>query len=111
MAFQLQQSEFFLSDVELQFRWYLQAGGPDLARHYRVAVQATLVNLLKQPESGRLRFPNDHELHGIRSCQLLKPFHRHLLFYRLVDNLITLERTIHGARDLSRRIKEPPAIS
>lgn len=105
---QLQQSEYFLADFEAQFRWYLQAGGPELAKLYRAAMQTTLVKLCQQPETGRVRFPKDIELQGMRSCLLVKPFHRHLLFYRLAPEWVIVERTIHGARDLPRRLKEPP---
>jgi len=106
---QLLQSEYFLTDFETQFRWYFQAGGPELAKLYRAAMQTTLVKLCRQPETGRLRFPHDNELQGMRSCQLVKPFHRHLLFYRLAPEEVIVERTIHGARDLPKRLKEPPA--
>lgn len=106
MAFQIQQSDCFPADVEAQFRWYLEAGGAELAMRYVTAVEATLAKLLKQPETGRLRFPNDTKLQGIRSCLVIKPFDRHLIFYRIEGDCIILVRTIHGARDLPKCLKE-----
>jgi len=56
MPLTLHQSGCFLADVETQFRWYLAEAGPEVARRYRLAVQATLAKLIKIPGLGRLRF-------------------------------------------------------
>ncbi len=108
MPLSLQQSEHFLTDVENQFRWYLEEAGVDVARRYRAAVQATLLKLLARPGQGRRRFATDPELKGLRCCLVVKPFHKQLLFYRVEGESLVLERTIHGARNLPRRLKEPP---
>jgi toxin ParE1/3/4 len=108
MPLTLRQSRFFLADVEAQFRWYLTEAGPEVAQRYRLAVQATLARLIELPDIGRLRFADDPELIGLRSCTAIKPFNRQLLFYRVVGETLIAERTIHGARDLPRRLKEPP---
>jgi len=103
MPLTLHQSSFFLADAESQFRWYLAEAGPEVAQRYRLAVQATLARLV-----GRLRFADDPELTGLRSCTVIRPFNKQLLFYRVVGEMLIAERTIHGARDLPRRLKEPP---
>ena len=41
MPLSLQQSDYFLADVEIQFRWYLEKADLEVARRYRIAVQAT----------------------------------------------------------------------
>ena len=97
-----------MADVEVQFRWYLAEAGPEVARRYRQAVQATLAKLLQIPDLGRPRFTGDPELAGMRSCTVIKPFGKQLLFYRVVGETLIAERTMHGARDLPRRLKEPP---
>lgn len=108
MPLTLRQSGCFLAEVETQFRWYLAEAGPEVARRYRLAVQATLAKLIQLPDLGRLRFADDPELTGMRSCPVLKPFDQQLLFYRVIGDALIAERTLHGARDLPRRLKEPP---
>ena len=108
MPLTLRQSGCFLADVETQFRWYLAEAGPEVARRYRLAVQATLAKLIQIPDLGRLRFAGDPELTGMRSCTVIKPFNKQLLFYRVVGDMLVAERTMHGARDLPRRLKELP---
>ena len=107
MPLNLQQSDHFLADVERQFRWYLEKADVEVARRYRAAVQATLRKLLARPEQGRRRFAKDPDLKGLRSCLVVKPFHKQLLFYRVEGEWLMVERTIHGARNLPRRLKEP----
>lgn len=108
MPLRLEQSEYFLADVEAQFRWYLEKGGVDVARRYRVAVQATLARLHQLPDIGRPRFHEDAELTGLRSVQVVKPFNNQLLFYRVAGEVLIVERTMHGSRDLPRRLKQSP---
>jgi plasmid stabilization system protein ParE len=108
MPLTLHQSDSFLADVESQFRWYLAEAGLEIARRYRLAVQATLAKVLAWPDLGRLRFADDPALKGMRSCPLIKPFGKQLLFYRVVNDWLIAERTMHGARDLPRRLKQPP---
>jgi toxin ParE1/3/4 len=108
MPLTLQQSACFLADVEIQFRWYFEKADLEVARRYRQAVGATILKLQQRPGLGRPRFQNDPELKSLRCCLLVKPFARHLLFYRVTDECLLLERTMHGARDLPRRLKQPP---
>ena len=71
MPLTLRQSGFFLADAETQIRWYLAEAGPEVARRYRLAVQATLAKLIQIPDLGRLRFADDAELAGMRSCTVI----------------------------------------
>ena len=108
MPLRLEQSEYFISDAEQQFRWYFEQAGSDVAHRYRLALQATITQLLHTPEMGRPRFRDDPQMAGLRSVLLIRPFQKQLLFYRITDAALVMERTIHGARDLPRRLKEPP---
>ena len=108
MPLTLQQSDYFLADVEIQFRWYLDQAHVEVARRYRKAVQATLAKLQGRPEAGGRRFAHDPDLKGVRCCLVVKPFAKQLIFYRVVGETLVMERTIHGARDLPRRLKQPP---
>jgi toxin ParE1/3/4 len=111
MPLTLQQSDYFLADIEIQFRWYLDKADAEVARRYRKAVQATMLKLQERPEAGRLRFKNDPDLKGVRCCLVVKPFAKQLLFYRVEGEALVMERTIHGARDLPRRLKQAPGAN
>jgi plasmid stabilization system protein ParE len=37
-----------------------------------------------------------------------RPFHRHLIFYRYDAEMVYILRVMHGARNLGRRLREPP---
>jgi plasmid stabilization system protein ParE len=38
----------------------------------------------------------------------LRPFHRHVLFYEIVNDEVILRRVLHGHRHLPQRLLEPP---
>jgi plasmid stabilization system protein ParE len=98
----IHRSEEFEADLERQFRWYLLETGLDdtdalaLATRFAQSVDSTLERLRLNPEIGRLRFRMDAELTGTRSWRILKPFHRFLVFYRIRENIISVERLLEG---------------
>jgi len=94
-------------DMTLQYRWYLENAGMDVAERYLAAVDATIHSLASQPGLGIRRHFAAPELACIRSFQVRKPFDQHLLFYWDGD-ILRIERVMHGARDLPRRLLEKP---
>jgi plasmid stabilization system protein ParE len=38
------------------------------------------------------------------------PFRKHLIFYRYDGTAVSIERVVHGARDLALRLTESPDI-
>ena len=100
MKLALQRSEDFNRDFDLQYRWYLE--------RYLDAMLVTLRLLATQPDLGRRRKFRHPDLQGIRSFRLAAPFEAHLLFYRHNSAELFAERLMHGARDLPRRLVEPP---
>jgi toxin ParE1/3/4 len=104
----LQQSPWFEADFRRQVDWYRDEAGPDVAERFVNAVETTLRILAREPGLGRLRFANLPTLTGIRSARVQRPFHRLLVFYRYDAKSLFAERLIHGARDLPRRLQEPP---
>lgn len=64
-------------------------------------------SLASQPGLGIRRHFAAPELARIRSIQVRKPFDQHLVFYWDGDTL-RIERVMHGARDLPRRLLEEP---
>ncbi|WP_395742920.1 type II toxin-antitoxin system RelE/ParE family toxin [Prosthecobacter sp.] len=95
-------------DMALQHRWYLEnAEDEEVAERYLMAVDQTIQRLAAHPELGLRRHFQSSELAGIRSFQAARPFHKHLIFYQAEDHL-SIERIMHGARDLPRRLLEEP---
>ena len=108
MSLALQKADAFLEDFALQALWYVRQAGDEVARRFQQAVESRLRLLCEQPGLGRLRRFNHSKLHGLRSFALERPFQQVLIFYR--EDGVTLQavRLIHGARDLPRRLAEPP---
>jgi plasmid stabilization system protein ParE len=108
MSLIIHQSNYFWADLQGQVDWYRDCAGSELAAAYVDAIQATLQQLARAPGLGRLRFRDWPELAGLRSWRVQKPYHRHLIFYRFDEQTLFAERAIHGARDLPRRLLQPP---
>lgn len=92
-------------DLALQHQWYLKEAGADVAESYLLAVDETLRMLATQPDIGFLRRFKATELQGVRSIAIRGSFRRHLIFYRDGERL-SIERVMHGARDLPQRLLE-----
>jgi hypothetical protein len=61
-----------------------------------------------QPDLGRPRHFRHRDLPGLRSFPVEHPFENLLIFYRANDETLDAIRLMHGARDLPRRLREPP---
>ena len=88
--------------------WYRDHANAEIAERYVDAVEATLKTLAETPGLGRPRFREWPKLAGLHSWPVRKPYHRHLIFYRFDDRTLFAERVLHGARDLPRRLRQPP---
>lgn len=110
MNLQLQRSDAFIADFEQQARWYVQEAGVVVARRYLSALDATLTPHCQQPGLGRVRRFRHPLLKGIRSFRVNPPFNLHLVFYRHDSTTLYAELVMHGARDLPRRLVEPPEL-
>jgi toxin ParE1/3/4 len=108
MTLALHRSDDFNRDFDLQYRWYLEQAGEAVAERYLNAVVVTLRLLATQPDLGRRRKFRHPDLGGICSFRLASPFGAHLIFYRHSSAELSAERLMHGARDLPRRLIEPP---
>jgi toxin ParE1/3/4 len=93
--------------MTLQYRWYLEQADLDVAERYLLAVHETIQTIAERPDRGTGRHFQSPELAGIRSIQVRRPFDKHLLFYQAGDHL-SIERVMHGARDLPHRLVEEP---
>lgn len=101
-------TEGFNADFDAQNRWYLEHAGEEVAGKFLSAVKITLRSLAAQPDLGRLRKFGHPALGNLRSFQVARPFNRMLIFYRTSEEGITAWRLMDGARDLPRRLAEPP---
>ena len=106
----IRKSAFFLTDLETQFRWYELEAGWEVAWRYLLAADQTLDRLAEHADLGRLRHFSHPELQGLRSFLVTRPFNRHLIFYRHDDAKLYAVRIMHGARDLPRRLRQPPGV-
>ncbi len=96
------------ADLTHQYRWYLDNANAEVAERFLKAYDVTVGKLARQPGLGRARKFRAPELAGIRSYPVGERFGVHLIFYRDSGNALSVERVMHGARDLPRRLLEPP---
>ncbi len=108
MSLALHKASQFETDVVFQFEWYHAKAGEAVAWRFFDAVDSTLLGLTRQPGLGKATRFRHPELHGLRSFRVHAPFDAHLIFYRTTEHMLSVERLMHGARDLPRRLREPP---
>ena len=104
----VRQAQAFTADFDGLFAHYTEAAGVEIARRFQAALDVTLVKLSAQPDLGRPRHFRHPDWAGLRSVALGRPFGVILVFYRANDETLDAVRLMHGARDLPRRLREPP---
>ena len=108
MNLAIEKAEFFKQDYAKRFTWYVDEAGPEIARRFQAALDQSLNQLARQPDLGRVRHFRNPRLQGLRSLPVERPFNRILIFYRASGNVLQAVRLMHSARDLPRRLVEPP---
>lgn len=108
MSLQIEVSDLAVEDVTLQFAWYLRHADVDVANGYQAALKATFEKIARSPGLGRLRRFAHPELTGLHSITAGRPFDRFVVYYRADSRVLSIERVIHGMRDLPRRLLDPP---
>ena len=108
MSLLLERADFFNSDFDLQYRWYLAEAGEAIAERYLAALHETLRLLVRQPGLGRQCRFRHPKLERLRVFHIRPPFDKHLIFYRYDQTTLFAERVMHGARVLPRRLLQPP---
>jgi toxin ParE1/3/4 len=106
MSLELQISDRARNDLAGQYSWYLEQANAEIAERYLDAFYASVLLLAAHPGLGRARKFRDAVLSGIRSFPMEGSFGVHLIFYRADALVLSIERVMHGARDLPRRLLE-----
>lgn len=105
----IQKTPLYHADVTNQFGWYFDEAGEELAWRFFHASDLTLDKLARQPDLGRRRKFRHPMLRDLYSFRVEPPFQKILIFYRVNGNVLEAWRLMHGARDLPRRLLEPPS--
>lgn len=103
-------SAFFHLDVTNQFGWYCEKVGEELSWRFFNAADSTLMKVAGQPDLGAIRRFRNPLLRGLRPIAVESPFDKFLIFYRMDEHTLEAWRLMHGARDLPRRLLEPPGF-
>jgi toxin ParE1/3/4 len=104
----LRLSDDFLADLNLQTDWYVRKAGVAKAEEFGDAVDNAIQRVARFPSVGIVWDRPEPELTGFRYLVLDRPFNRFLLFYRVTETSLEIERVIHGMRDLPRRFLDRP---
>jgi toxin ParE1/3/4 len=108
MSLAIQRASCFIADFEIQFAWYVEKAGVEVAWRFQSALDESLRKLSERPDLGRIRHFANPKLRGLRSYGVERPFKKLLIFYRVEDNYLQVIRLMHSARDLPRRLAEAP---
>jgi plasmid stabilization system protein ParE len=104
MSLELEISDRAQNDLAKQYSWYVKHATADVAERYLSAFYASALRLASHPGLGRTRKFQASELSGIRSFPMEGSFGVHLIFYRADVMILSIERIMHGARDIPRRL-------
>jgi plasmid stabilization system protein ParE len=110
MSLKIRRSDWFVGDLEHYAAWYQREAGWEVAERFLRAVGTTLLRLADMPGLGHPTRFTAPVLRNLRVCAVERPFEKHLIFYRFEETTLYVERSIHGARDLPRRLRQPPGI-
>lgn len=95
------------ADLTHQYRWFLDNGGVEIAERFLCAFDTMVAKLQTMPSLGRMRRFRSPELAGMHSFAVGDNFGAHLIFYRASESVLSIERVMHGARDLEQWLTQP----
>ena len=107
----VRRADDFITDAELQFEWYAEHAGWEVADSYLAAVASTCALIGRQPLLGPIAALKHTRLAKWRFFVVIRPFHRHVIFYELSDDSVIVRRILHGHRYRQKRLLEPPGRS
>ena len=98
----------FREDLRLQAAWYAGRKDEALGMRYATAVIEAVETLLVNPHLGIKCDFRSRKLKELRRILVDRPFHTHLIFYRIEGEDLVAARVISGYRDLQRRLLQAP---
>jgi toxin ParE1/3/4 len=84
---------------------YIGEDNIEAAERFLDAVENELAKLAEMPGMGTRREFTRPELQGIRSWRV-KGFENYLIFYRVTEQALIVQRVLHGARDIEKALGE-----
>jgi toxin ParE1/3/4 len=87
---------------------HLAAGPPELPGRFLQAVRATLSGLRDLPGKGRALASDHPRLTGFR-YYTVNGFRNYVIYYRVIGNVMRIERVLHGARDRDQLLPGEPS--
>ena len=104
----LRKADDFIADIEGQFDWYVVNASWEVAERYLDAVAAACALLASHPLLGPVLRSAHPRLQGWRFFVVFPPFNKHVIFYEVTADDVLMRRTLHGHRNLPRRLLESP---
>jgi toxin ParE1/3/4 len=101
MSVALTRSPEYLRDIVGILQYFIDKYSPATALKFGKCVEKTLDLLALFPEMGSLWESKNSALHGVR-FQKVHGFRSYLIFYRMTEQGLYLERIIDGRRDLEQ---------
>jgi plasmid stabilization system protein ParE len=109
MTLVITKADEFTADFAKYFAWYVKEADENVAWRFQCATETALHRIARLPDLGTLRHFRNLMLQELRSFRVDPPFDKILIFYRVRAETLEAWRLIHGARNLSRRLLEPPS--
>ena len=90
--------EHAATDIEAAVTYDLSEAGTDVADRFVDAIERTINQISRTPQSGSLRFAYELEIPDLR----VRPVARfpHLVFYVVSDEAVDVWRVLHSRRDM-----------
>ena len=104
----VRKSDDFIADAELQYQWYAERAGWEVADRYLAAIASTCALIERQPLLGPGAGLTHPRLAAWRFFVVVRPFRRHVLFDEIIDGEVIMRRVLHGHRNRPKRLLEPP---
>lgn len=86
------------TDIDDAVRYYLEEAGADVATRFVDAVERTIIQISRAPQSGSLRFAYELEIPDLRVRTVAR--FPHLVFYVESDEAVDVWRILHSRRDM-----------
>ena len=108
MSLEIVKTPEFRIDAARQAAWFVENVSESIAARYLESLDEILQRLAQFPGIGPLCLYRHPKLHDVRWIPSAKPFESYIIYYRNDADGLKALRTIHGMRDLPRRLLEPP---